>query len=244
MKEKISISLDQQTVSQLDGLVDNKLIRNRSQAVEFVLQQYFESNAPIKAVLLGGRIEENPKAMLNIESLLHQLKKAGVSEVIVAGGKATQKIFSAIQNDPFFSKKSIFLREDKPLGTAGAVKLASNYLSNTFVVSYLDVAFEIDLKKMIEQHQKSRATATMALTYVEGKNLTDYVRIKGDTVSEFEYKSGRTTPLQNAAIYVFEPNALDDFPSKGSFEKDVFPKLATDGKLKAFVFDTTWKHLE
>jgi len=244
MKDKISISLDEQMVSALDGLVDNKTVRNRSQAVEFVLSQYFESNAPLKAVLLGGKMEESAKSIHNIAAILSQLKKAGISEIIVAGGKATENIFSEIQNDAFFSKKSIFLREDKPMGTAGALKLASNYLSGTFVVSYLDVSFEMDLKKMIEQHKQTRALATMALTYVPTNGLTDYIRITGDTVTEFEYKTGRTTKLQNAAVYVFEVKLLEELPTRGSLEKDSFPQLAKDGKLKAFVFDTKWKHLE
>ena len=79
MKDKISISLDEQMVSALDGLVDNKTVRNRSQAVEFVLSQYFESNAPLKAVLLGGKMEESAKSIHNIAAILSQLKKAGIS---------------------------------------------------------------------------------------------------------------------------------------------------------------------
>jgi NDP-sugar pyrophosphorylase family protein len=244
MKEKISISLDEQVLQALDGMVDQRTIRNRSQAIEFALSRYLETNAPIKAVLLGGGVTDPKKGPAKVAKVLQQLKDAGISEVVVAGGGATEKIFSAIADDPFFSKKSVFLREDKPRGTAGAVKLASNYLQGTFVVTYLDVAFEIDLKKMLQEHAKNRSAVTMALTYVPKGDLTDYVRVKGNSVTEFEYKTSRTTPLQNAAVYVFSQSVLDDLPSTGSLEKDVFPQLAKEGKLAGFVFDTEWKHAE
>ncbi|MDO8625812.1 MAG: hypothetical protein Q7R47_07030, partial [Candidatus Diapherotrites archaeon] len=78
MKEKISISLDEQVVLSLDGLIDNRTIRNRSQAIESVLTRYFESNAPLKAVLLGGKIEETKSSVSNIAQTLSELQKAGV----------------------------------------------------------------------------------------------------------------------------------------------------------------------
>ncbi|MBS3061369.1 MAG: hypothetical protein J4215_02190 [Candidatus Diapherotrites archaeon] len=243
MKEKISISLDSGTIASLDQSIDNKLIRNRSQAVEFVLAQYFDSKAPLKAVLLGGKLEESAK-LLNLNKILDELAQAGVTELIVAGGKATERIFSEIQKHPFYSKKCMYLREDAPLGTAGAVKLAANYLQHAFIVTYLDVEFSMDLAKMVAFHKKSRGPATMAVTYVEGNNLTDYIRISGENISEFEYKSGRTTKLQNAAVYVFEPSILEELPSKGGLEKELFPQLAKEGKLRGFMFDTKWKHLE
>lgn len=242
MKEKISISIEEHILPALDGLVDNRLIRNRSQAVEFVLQQYFDANAPVRAVLLGGKLESNVRTPGTISAILSQLKKAGISEILVAGGPATESLFNQVQTDPFFSPKAIFLREKTPQGTGGALKLAENYLKHTFVVAYLDVSFEIDLVDMLAQHKKNRALATMAVTYVQAQALTDYVRIKGDTITTFEYKSGRTTPLQNAGVYVFEPRLLSELSVPSSLEKDFFPSLVADGQLKAFIFDTQWEH--
>ena len=244
MKEKISISLEEQMLPALDSLVDNRMIRNRSQAVEFVLNQYFDANAPVRAVLLGGKIELESKTFQNVPMILSQLKTAGISEIIVAGGPATESIFNLIQSDNFFSSKAIFLRESSPQGTGGALKLAENYLKHPFILAYLDVAFELDILAMLAAHKKSRSLATMAVTYVPGDQLTDYIRIKGDTITTFEYKSGRTTPLQNAGIYVFDPRVLAEVQSKSSLEKELFPQLVGEGQLRAFIFDTKWKHLE
>lgn len=244
MKEKISISLDKEITKKVDSLIDNETISNRSQAIEFILRQHLKKGAPLKAVLLAGKTKNQALILKNLPRLLAKLRETNVRELIVAGSKYTPKIFEVINRDPYFSRNSIFLKEDKLVGTAGILKLAENYLDSTFIVLYSDIYFNFDLNVMLEFHRKNHSQATMAITLVEKRNANDLVKVEGNYVVEYRYGKKPFTQLTNAAIYIFEPEILRFTPSKGSLEKEVLPELAKNRKLFAFNFSAKWEHLE
>ena len=59
MKSKISITLNEKTLKNIDSIVDNINIRNRSQAIESILSLNFGENKT--AVILCGGPEEDLK---------------------------------------------------------------------------------------------------------------------------------------------------------------------------------------
>ena len=64
------------------------------------------------------------------------------------------------------SKKYIFsfLKEKKPLGTAGAIKLLENKIKKNFFVVNCDVIFDFDLKKFEKMHIKNNNIMTIVVT--------------------------------------------------------------------------------
>jgi NDP-sugar pyrophosphorylase family protein len=242
MKEKISISIEDQWLKQLDVLIGKEGIRNRSQAIEFVIQKHFKQEGNLKAVLVGSNLSK--KKLQHLPNLLRRLREAGVDELIIAGFNDSELIYEELRKDDYFFPRSTFLKETSPAGTAGVLKLAAHYLvANPFIVCYLDVDIDLDVRALVTFHRQNKSVATMAVVHVEKGLLTDYIRISGNRISEFEYKSGRTTKLQNAGVYVFEPIILEEIPSKGSLELDCLSGLAREGRLLAFFFDTAWTHL-
>ena len=89
MKERITITLDDKLLEQIDKRIDGTHIKNRSQEIEFLLAEALGSNIPSKAILLvggkGTRLQPItntiPKALLEVcertvtEHLLDLLKK-------------------------------------------------------------------------------------------------------------------------------------------------------------------------
>jgi len=205
----------------------------------------------MKAVILvggeGTRLQpltcNTPKAIVPIlnrpflEHLLLYLKKHGIDDVILAMGYLPAPIHQCLGDGRQYGVKLTFLVEDKPLGTAGAVKNAEPYLDGqTFLVFNGDVLTEIDLTGMIEKHKAMKPRVSIALTPVENPTIYGVVETEADgRVRRFVEKPAWdkvTTNMINAGIYIIEPEVLRDIPpaTRVMFEHHVFPKLLESGE--------------
>ena len=170
----------------------------------------------MKAVILiggeGTRLQpltcNIPKAMVPIlnrpfmEHLLCYLEKHGVMDVILAMGYLPDPIQNCLGDGAQFGVKLTYLVEEAPLGTAGAVKNAEQYLDGPFIVFNGDILTEIDLTAMVERHQEIKPKVSIALTPVD--NPTIYGVVETDArgmVKRFVEKpswDGVTTNMINA----------------------------------------------
>src|SRR3989338_7281908 len=96
-RSRITITLDTQVLKKVDQLIDKNKIRNRSHAIEYVLNKYTASNVHTAVILAGGRgtnlrpyTYEIPKPLLPVkgtpilEHLINELKKNGITDIIIA----------------------------------------------------------------------------------------------------------------------------------------------------------------
>ena len=56
MKEKISITIDDNLLKEIDNTIDNVYVRNRSQAIEYLVTNALKEEK-IAVILAGGEIE-------------------------------------------------------------------------------------------------------------------------------------------------------------------------------------------
>jgi len=136
-----------------------------------------------------------------------------------------------------------------PLGTGGAVKNAEKLIGHKepFFVLNGDILSNIDYAELIKNHKTSKgATATIALYQVEDPSRYGVVELTRDNrVTRFVEKPTKEkapSNLINAGIYMFEPEIFDYIPNgkKVSIEREVFPKLAREGKLYSYKFEGLW----
>jgi mannose-1-phosphate guanylyltransferase len=143
-----------------------------------------------------------------------------------------------------------YVVEEQPLGTAGGIKNAEEYLDEgPFVATNGDVLTGIDLAEVIDAHVKSDALATITLTSVDDPTAYGLVEVDHRLrVKRFVEKPGSDevrTSLINAGIYVFERQVLNMIP-KGqevSIEREIFPQLQAMGQLRAFVSSAYWRDI-
>jgi len=135
----------------------------------------------------------------------------------------------------------------KPLGTAGPVKHAERLLgSQPFFVLNGDIFADINYKQIMETHVKKGAWATLALCKVEDPSRYGVADIAKDgQIKRFIEKPPKgTEPSKfiNAGVYVLNPEVLHLIPESRavSMEREVFPKLAEQGKLFGHVVDGLW----
>ena len=131
MQEKISISIDKDLLSKVDGLIANKFIKKRSQAFEFIVNEYFKGHAINQLVILGGGNNVKINDEIVVENV-KKLTKFDLKEVYIIGDKdfETLKIkLSGLNLD-------VHLIEEKNLkGTAGALKLIEGRINKTFFIT-------------------------------------------------------------------------------------------------------------
>lgn len=258
MKERVTITLDEEVIKQIDKRIDGNEIKNRSQEIELILKKALGTEIPKKAVILAGGkgtrlmplTNKIPKALIDIhgktltEHLFDLFKKYGIREIILSIGHMKEKIKEYFGDGSKFGVNITYIEEDEPLGTAGPLKLAKDMLKESFIVSNGDELKKINIPRMFRLHKRKNALATIALTTVDDPSQYGVAKLDGSRIIEFIEKPKKEeapSNLINAGFYILEPEVIDMLPDGFSMlEKDIFPRLAKQGKVRGFPFSGQW----
>lgn len=100
-----------------------------------------------------------------------------------------------------------YLREQEPLGTAGALSLLSPRPEEPFVVTNGDVVTDIRYGELLDFHNRHQAAATMAVRTYEWQHPYGVVQTRGLEITGFEEKPIVRSHI-NAGVYVLSPDVL------------------------------------
>ncbi len=170
----------------------------------------------------------------HIAYVIDWLARHGVDDVIVSCGHLARGMRSALE-DLEMGVKLRFAEEPEARGTAGAIRFAEELLADRFFVLNGDVLCDLDLTAQVEQHERTGASATIALYPVEDPTGYGLVHRRDDgEITEFLEKPEPDqidTDEINAGAYLLERTVLDEIPPdrKVSIEREVFPRLIGRG---------------
>ena len=202
----------------------------------------------IKAVMLVGGlgtrlrsvVPSAPKALASIgekpflELLIRQLRSQEIRRLVMCSGYLADQIETKFGDGRTWDVSIEYSKEELPLGTGGAVKLAGRFLRDSpeFLVLNGDSFLEFDLPGLMDFHRRHNAIATMAVLRVE--NASRYGTVDADPngrVTGFAEKTGREVRgLVNGGIYIFNHAVLQHIPEgPASLERDLFPRLLDQG---------------
>lgn len=207
----------------------------------------------MKGVILAGgkgtRLHpvtlEMPKPLLTIKRkpilnhLLDFFSRYGVSESIILISKDHTEDYQWWKKryESELPGKIELVVEPEPLGTFGGLKLISEKLTEPFILSNGDELKDFDLSALIKAHKENPAkpAATIALVKVDNAQNFGVPVMNGNSITQFlEKPKDIQSSFVSSGIYILEPEVLKyaDF-SRGflMIEKDIFPKLAKDGRL-------------
>jgi D-glycero-alpha-D-manno-heptose 1-phosphate guanylyltransferase len=223
--------------------------RGEVSAVKIRLRMIHSSNAPdeqdlqLRAfVLCGGLgtrlrpvLSDRPKSMAPVggvpflQLLLEDLKAQGIEEVILGTGYMADQVQAFFRRGEEFGLRVCYSREDEPLGTGGALKLAEPLLSDPVVVLNGDSYVEWSLAATRDLFAQKDASVVMILQAVRDVARYGSVKIEpGGRVTEFVEKGTRTgAGLINAGVYLVRKEIVSALPGGKavSLERDVFPGL-------------------
>lgn len=254
---RLTITLRPELVRKADQLIDKTRLRNRSQVIEYLLDQALAPRISQAVILAGGRgvkmrplTYEIPKALIPIagkpilEYNIDLLRSHGIKKIIFATGYLGGKIREHFVNGSRFGVEISYSQEKKTQGTGGALRLARKHLDTApFLVLHGDVLAKIDLAALVSFHREHQGVATIALAVVKDVTQVGKVQLSGAEVKRFFQKRGKglTSGLVNAGIYILEPEIFDYIPNTGtSMLEDILPKIAQEGKLFGFPFTEPW----
>lgn len=259
MKKRVTLTVEGNVLDQVDKEVDGYKVKNRSHAVELLLLKALGANVPKQALILAGgkgtRLKpitrEIPKPLVPLqgkpvlEYSLDLFKKFGIKDILISIGFKGEKIKEYFGDGKRFGVNIRYIEEDEPLGTAGPLKLAKKFLKGSFIMCNADELKDIDLMDMFMAHKENNAMGTIALTSVEDTSKYGVAKLAGSKILDFvEKPSKENAPSNfiNSGLYILEPEVIDYVPEGFAMvEKDVFPKLAKEGKLFGYPFSGYWK---
>ena len=214
----------------------------------------------MKAVIMAGgegtRLRpltcDSPKPMAHLcgrpvlEYILDLLQEHDVLDAAVTMRYIPSAI-TAHFGDGYRQMRLSFSEEDKPLGTAGSVRLAVDSqwggANDDVLIISGDALTDIDLSEACAFHKSRHAAATLIVTRVADPReygLAEFDR--EGRITGFLEKPGwgqAATDAANTGIYILSPEALESIPADTNFDfaKDLFPLLLRDG-LPLYAYET------
>lgn len=156
---------------------------------------------PKPMVLVGG------KPML--EHIIERSKLEGFNHFVLAIYHLGHIIEAHFGNGERLGVKIDYIREQSPLGTAGALGLLNPRPDLPFVVTNGDVITDIRYGELLDFHNRHQASATMAVRIHEWQHPFGVVKMQGVEVVGFEEKPVARSHI-NAGVYALSPEVLNE----------------------------------
>ncbi|MCK9380244.1 MAG: nucleotidyltransferase family protein [Sulfuritalea sp.] len=162
---------------------------------------------------LRPHTESCPKPLLPVagkpmlEHIIERAKLEGFSRFVLAIHYLGQMIEEHFGNGERLGVRIDYLREQSPLGTAGALGLLNPRPDAAFVVTNGDVITDIRYGELLDFHIRHNASATMAVRLHEWQHPFGVVQTQGVEIVGFEEKPIARSHI-NAGVYALDPDTL------------------------------------
>jgi NDP-sugar pyrophosphorylase family protein len=179
-----------------------------------------------------------------LEILIRQMKRFGVSDVVLTVGHLSELMRTFFQDGSHLGVNITYSLEDSPLGTSGPLSLIDG-LDDTFLVTNGDVLTTLDIGELIRFHKRSGGIATIAMHARKIHIDLGVIKLNGGSQIIDYIEKPDIDYLVSMGLYVFEPRVLDYIP-KGQrldFPDLVKAMIAAGEKVLGFPFSGYWQDL-
>jgi glucose-1-phosphate cytidylyltransferase len=208
---------------------------------------------PSVAILCGGRgtrLQEHdpslPKPLVEIGGkpiLWHVIKiylAQGFRRFLLLTGYQAEQIAAFVEGEQWPSDAEISCLEtgaDTPTG--GRLVLAADaFRDERFCATYADGVADVDLRRLIADHQQHGARATM--TVVRPLLPFGVAELNGDGLVRGFVEKPRSERWINGGFFCFEPSVLELLTPSSVLEREPLSQLAETGELRAFRHEGFW----
>jgi len=188
-----------------------------------------ELSGPSAVIMAGGfgtrlrpLTDDLPKPMLQVgdrpllERTIEQLRESGICRVNVTTHYLTDKITSYFGDGHEFGVELNYVSEDRPLGTAGGLRLVKDHDGPLLVING-DIMTGVRFCDLMAYHRELGADATIGVRKYELQVPYGVVDCEGPRVLRIREKP-QLSFMVNAGIYVLEPSVYRHVPANERFD--------------------------
>jgi dTDP-glucose pyrophosphorylase len=179
-----------------------------------------QSSTPV-ILMAGGKgqrlyplTKDVPKPMLPVGDtpiigiILSRLRSQGFRDVRISVNYLAEVIEDYVGDGSRFGLEVQYLREDSPLGTAGAIATQQGFIDEPFIVMNSDLLTQVNLRDLLQYHTKAKAEATVGVREHVIQVPFGVVAVENDYVVGLEEKPLHRS-LVSAGIYALDPIVLE-----------------------------------
>jgi CTP:phosphocholine cytidylyltransferase-like protein len=221
------------TIFQSRGIMQLPVLDDEMRVVDVIFyHEFFEEKAKenwalIMAGGLGTRLhpltQEIPKPMLRvgakpiIETILEQLKSYGYKNIILCLNYKADIIKNYFQDGANFGVTIKYVNEKKRLGTAGAIRLAKEYINKPFFVLNGDILTKLNFEQFMQFHVNSGNCVTIGTKKYDIQIPYGVVNLNDEKVTDLKEKPCSSYFI-SGGMYCLDPEAIDRIPEDEYFD--------------------------
>ena len=244
--EKIIQIMNKNDILQLPVVNKKNKIISIISSKDFTLSKQVKNPVLIMAGGFGKRLlpltKIIPKPLLKIgndrilDKIIKNVKKYNFKNVYISVYYLSQKITEHVQNRKNWDLKVSFIKEKKPLGTAGSLYYLKNKIKLPLIVMNGDIITNLNLEDMLNSHAKNKSDITIALQ--THKINIPFAVLETDEIKIKEINEKPTISKKvNAGIYIINPSIINTFMHKPEFiDMPDLIKKAINHKKKVHAF--------
>lgn len=189
-----------------------------------------DEDLQVKAVIMAGGFGKRlrpltdtvPKPMLPVdgqpllERMVERLRQSGISEIDVTTHYLPEKIIDHFGDGSDFGVRIRYVPEEKPLGTAGSLRLLEKSEEPLFVLNG-DILTGVNFADMLDFHRQRKSVLTIGVRQFEFEVPYGVINATDGRVHELQEKP-KYEFLVNAGVYLLEPGVRKLIPSSGRFD--------------------------
>ncbi|ANY66977.1 alcohol dehydrogenase [Paenibacillus sp. BIHB 4019] len=184
---------------------------------------------------LGELTRDCPKPLLLVgnkpilEVILENFIANGFHRFMISVNYKAEMIMAHFEDGSKWGVEIEYIREDKRLGTAGALSLLPFVPEEPLLIMNGDLLTKVNFRQLLDYHNDSKGPATMCVREYEYQVPYGVVKVENNRLQSIEEK-----PLQryfiSGGIYVISPEVLSYIPSDTFYDMPtLFEKLIEEG---------------
>ena len=237
-------SLRENNISHLP-LVDDE---DRLVDIAFREIQRIEDTGTWAVVMAGGfgkrlapLTDTTPKPLLPVggipmlERIIRSLSEAGIKTIVLSVFHMADQIRAFCGDGVRWGVRIIYIQEDSPRGTAGALALLPERPRDQIIVMNGDILTNLSFRALLNYHREQDHVATMCVNEQRHQVQYGVVKFDGLYISEIQEKPVHSYFI-SAGIYAFNPDVLDLIPKDRYFDMPSLFQVMADGDMRPGAF--------
>ncbi|RKY32707.1 MAG: hypothetical protein DRP74_01845 [Candidatus Omnitrophota bacterium] len=174
-----------------------------------------------------------------LEIIITRLKRFGFKEFVLSVGYKAELIKTYFQQGERFGVNINYVHEDRPLGTAGSLKMISRQFrfkkEESFLLMNGDILTRLDFRRMWSTHQRNNSDLTVGIKKFIQKIPFGVMDIKEGLIQGITEKPVESYCV-SAGIYMVKVSSLKYIPENKAFTMPMLINAALKKKKKVFAY--------